>query len=236
MKSVDEYIKLAKDSNNALDIIENALNDRSLSDDDILKLIGILEYLQAGISKGREMFGQDYLGENMKKFEEIYQQNKEKSSKKLKEFELERCAGCGKRFISRSGLDILCSKCDPGKKERAKFAYRDKSTPLARAINKEHNNAVEQNYIEKYGHPYGRVKESWVKDSDYRDESTGIYDSESQFRYSIDRFKDMTEDTLNIIDDMPEQDLEPHKSADEYLQYHFDVAVERWKGHKKDRD
>jgi len=93
-----------------------------------------------------------------KLFEKIYKLSEEKTQ--LKEFELEKCAGCGKRFISRSGLEILCSKCDPGKKERAKFTYRDKSTPLARAINKEHNNAVEQNYIEKYGHPYGKIKEN----------------------------------------------------------------------------
>jgi len=74
MKSVEEYIKLAKDSNDALDVIENALDDPDLSDDDIMKLIGVLQYLKAGVSKGREMFGEDYLGESMD-FEKVYQKS-----------------------------------------------------------------------------------------------------------------------------------------------------------------
>jgi len=79
MHTVDEYIYLAKNANDACDVIENALKDPDLTDEDLMKLIGILEYLQAGITKGKEEFDDDYgdyLDESSKSYQARLRESK----------------------------------------------------------------------------------------------------------------------------------------------------------------
>jgi len=59
-KSVEEYIKLAKHSNDAMNVIEKALDDPDLSDEDLKRLIVMIRTIGFGVVAGHEKFKKDY--------------------------------------------------------------------------------------------------------------------------------------------------------------------------------
>ena len=65
MKTVNEYIKLIKNTNDSLSVIDQALDDPDLSDEDLNKLINILNYLKVTTHVGNESFKSEYLNEEL---------------------------------------------------------------------------------------------------------------------------------------------------------------------------